>query len=130
MIVLDTHIWFWWIEVPAQLSPSQVGHIQAHEQTGLGVSVISCWELAKKFEKGKLTLPCSISHWITQALAYPGIQLISISPEIAVESCQLPQPIHGDPANQSIVATARIHSIPLLTADAKILNYPHVTLLT
>src|SRR2546429_160299 len=49
---------------------------------------------------------------------------------IAVGSTQLPQPFHRDPADQIIVATARTLGVPLLTADARILNYPHVTVLT
>jgi PIN domain nuclease of toxin-antitoxin system len=46
-----------------------------------------------------------------------------------VESTQLPGTFHRDPADQIIVATARIYNDPLLTADAKILSYPHVQLL-
>ena len=33
---------------------------------------------------------------------------------------------HRDPADQIIVATARIHDLPLLTVDTQILQYPHV----
>lgn len=46
-----------------------------------------------------------------------------------VMDTQLPGDFHRDPADQIIVATARIHDCPLLTVDDKILNYPHVKLL-
>lgn len=65
-----------------------------------------------------------------QALAYPGIKLLPLSPEIAIESTQLPGTFHKDPADQIIVATARINNCRLLTVDAKILSYAHVQLLT
>ncbi len=49
--------------------------------------------------------------------------------EIAVESTQLPGAFNRDPADQIIVATARVYNCALLTSDAKILPYPHVNVL-
>ena len=63
------------------------------------------------------------------ALIYPGIHLLKLTPEIAIESTRLPGEFHRDPADQIIVATARIHECSLLTVDDKILNYSHVQLL-
>ena len=63
------------------------------------------------------------------ALIYPGIRLLELTPEITIESTRLPGEFHRDPADQIIVATARIHACSLLTVDDKILNYPHVQLL-
>lgn len=67
--------------------------------------------------------------WIQQALAYPGVRLIELSLRICVESTQLPGEFHRDPADQIIVATARIMDAPLRTVDGKILEYPHVKLI-
>lgn len=61
-----------------------------------------------------------------QALSYPGVRLLELTPEIAVESTQLPDKFHRDPADQIIVATARLHNCSLLTSDGKLLDYPHV----
>jgi len=129
MILMDTHIWIWWIHNDARLTDSVREHIKANEDEGLGVSVFSCWEVAKLVELNKLTLHCSIDEWMDTALAYPGIQLVELTPEIAIESTQLPGGFHRDPADQIIVATARILDCPLLTVDDKILNYSHVKLL-
>ena len=63
-----------------------------------------------------------------EALAYPGVELIELSPRIAIESTQLPPPFHRDPADQILVATARHLSIPLITLDGQIRSYPHVKL--
>jgi PIN domain nuclease of toxin-antitoxin system len=49
-----------------------------------------------------------------------------LTPEIAIESTQLPGEFHRDPADQIIVATARIYNCPLLTSDKKIIDYPNV----
>ncbi len=129
MILLDTHIWVWWVHDDASLSTAYRSVLSAHEETGFGVSVISCWEVAKLAERKRLVLPCPVEEWIQQALAYPGVQLLNLTPEIAVESTQLPGEFHKDPADQIIVATARLFGRPLVTADEKILSYPHVQVL-
>ncbi len=129
MIILDTHIWVKWVLDENQLPTAFCDKIREHETDGLGLSVISCWEVAKLVELNRLTFEMDIYDWINQALSYPGIQLIEFSPRIAVESTQLPGEFHRDPADQIIVATARVHDCPLLTVDKKILNYEHVKLI-
>ena len=129
MIVLDTHIWIWWVDGSSQLTAQDQEWIEAYKSEGLGVSVISCWEVAKLVENGRLKLQCPVEQWLEQALAYPGVQLLQLTPRIAIESTQLPGSFHRDPADQMIVATARVWDCPLLTADDKILRYPHVRLL-
>jgi PIN domain nuclease of toxin-antitoxin system len=129
VILLDTHIWVWWVHGDARLTVDQRQHVINHETTGLGVSVISCWEVAKLVELNRLVLQGSVTEWIQKALAYPGVRLLYLTPRIAIESTQLPGTFHRDPADQIIVATARIRRCPLLTADARILNYPHVNTL-
>jgi len=128
MILLDTHIWVKWVLDESRLPDSVCKHILEHEEDGLGVSIISCWEVAKLAELKRLNFEMDMLDWIDRALSYPGIQLVEFSPRIAVESTQLPGVFHRDPADQ-IIATARIHACPLLTQDRKILDYPHVLLL-
>ena len=126
MIVLDTHIWVWWVHGDERLTKAQVESISANEKDVIGVSAISCWEIAKLVEYGRLDLPCLLEEWFEQALAYPGIQLLPLTPKIAIESTRLPGEFHPDPADQIMVATARAYSCKLMTSDEKILKYPHV----
>jgi PIN domain nuclease of toxin-antitoxin system len=126
MILLDTHIWVWWVDDSQQLTSTQRRVIQDNVGSGLGISGISCWEVAKLVEYGRLELACPIEAWMEQAVAHPGIQLLEVTPRIAIESTKLPESFHRDPADQIIVATARVYDIPLMTADSRILHYPHV----
>ena len=126
MIVLDTHTWVWWTLDPARLSEIQHQAITSNEEDSIGVSAISCWEIAKLCEYGRLELPVGLSEWFDAALAYPGISLLNLTPEIAIESTRLPGDFHRDPSDQIIVATARVHQCPLVTSDGKITDYPHV----
>ena len=125
MVVLDTHIWVWWIHGDRRLPAGVRAYLDAR-QTEVGISAISCWEVAKLVEYGRLTLPCPVAEWLDQALVYPGIRLLELTPRIIVESTQLPGTFHRDPADQLIVATARVYHCPLVTVDTKILAYSHV----
>jgi len=127
MIVLDTHIWIWWLHDTSLLTKSQKEVINENESNIIGISAISCWEIAKLVEYGRLELPFPISEWFKQAFRYPGLQLYDLTPEVAIESTQLPGDFHRDPADQIIVATTRLNDCPLITSDENILNYPHVT---
>lgn len=126
MIVLDTHIWIWWVNGGTQLTQEYQDYIQSQESHGLGISIISCWEVAKLVERNRLILSIPVDQWLDQALAYPGIYLLELTPNICVESTQLPGEFHRDPADQILVATARVYDCPLVTMDSKILSYIHV----
>ncbi len=77
-------------------------------------------------EYDRLSLPCPVDEWLDLALGYPGVRLLDPTPRIVVESTQLPGEFHRDPADQMIVAAARTCDCPLVTADDRILRYPHV----
>ena len=126
MILLDTHIWVWWVDDSQQITDRRRQVIQDNVSSGLGISAISCWEVAKLVQYGRLELACPLEEWMEQAVAYPGVQLLEFTPQIAIESTKLPGNFHRDPADQIIVATARVYDIPLLAADSRILQYPHV----
>ncbi len=76
--------------------------------------------------KGRIKVKIDPKHWLSNAIGNSGLLVIELTPEIAVESCNLPGDFHKDPADQIIVATARTHNLTLLTKDRKILDYPHV----
>jgi PIN domain nuclease of toxin-antitoxin system len=127
VIVLDTHAWVWWSDGGTQLPPDYLALIQAEAANGLGVCAISCWEVAKLVELGRLQLAVPVDQWLAQALQ-PPVQLLPLTPEVAVESSQLPGAFHRDPADQMIVATARVYDWPLVTLDRLIRAYPYVRL--
>jgi PIN domain nuclease of toxin-antitoxin system len=126
MIVLDTHVWVWLADESNRLTSAHQQKIDQHRASGLGVSAISCWEVAKLVEYKRLRLACTVEAWMEAALALPSIHLVELTPRIAIASAHLPGTFHRNPADQIIVATARIHDVELLTVDEKILKYPYV----
>ena len=125
MILLDTHIFVFWVNQSNQLRQQTLERID-HEPDGIGLSAISLWEIAKLVQVGRLQLSMPVEDWLEQALAYPKVMVVPLSPSIVVESTRLPQPFHKDPADELIVASARVLGCVLLTYDGKILDYPHV----
>ena len=95
----------------------------------LGLSAISPWEVAKKASLGKLSLSMPTREWILQSLASQGLRLLPLTPEISWEANHLPGDFHRDPADQIIVATARLHNLTLITGDRRVRGYRHVRLL-
>jgi PIN domain nuclease of toxin-antitoxin system len=127
VILLDTHIWIWWVSADPQLPSATALSIAQSAKSGIGVSAISCWEVAKLVETGRLKLTDSTDNWLALALQ-PPVVLIPLTPAVSCESCRLPQPFHRDPADQIIVATSRIYNYPLVTMDRLIRAYSHVKL--
>jgi PIN domain nuclease of toxin-antitoxin system len=128
VILLDTHIWIWWVSRADRLQRRHREVLDHGVDRAFGVSVISCWEVAKLVEYGRLKLDRAVGPWIEAALAQPGVALVQLTPQIVVESTQLPPPFHRDPADQLLVATARVLSCDFLTEDSKITAYPHIRL--
>ena len=60
VIILDTHIWIWWVAQHSRLTEPLQQLIKIHQANGLGVSIFSCWEVAKLVEKNRLQLSCSV----------------------------------------------------------------------
>ena len=126
MILLDTHIWIWWLHGDRKLTPFLRSILTREEKSGLKISMMSCWEVAKLAEYGRLSLDLPIKEWFQRALVCPEVEILPLTPEVIIESTKLPGKFHRDPIDQIIVATARIHGLSLLTIDEKILMYSHV----
>jgi PIN domain nuclease of toxin-antitoxin system len=125
--LLDTHAWVWWVTEDRRVSAVARRAIERSQaKDNLSLSLISVWEVAKKVEKAQLVLDRPVDQWIELALARPGLLLVELTRPILVESCKLPAPFHGDPADQLIVATARDRDAAIITKDERIRAYAHV----
>ena len=125
MIVLDTHVWIWWVSEPEKLSAEAKSAIEYAESGG--ICPISCWEISTKVAQGKLELDREVGLWVRHALARPALQLLDLTADIAVMAGQLGLAgFHGDPADRLIAATALCHGTQLVTKDQMIRDFPGV----
>jgi PIN domain nuclease of toxin-antitoxin system len=83
-------------------------------------------ELSRLIALSRLQLRKSLMDWFTCARLHLAFQDAPFSHSAAIDSYQLPDPFHKDPADRMLVATARELSCPLVTADDLILGYSHV----
>ena len=127
MIVLDTHAWIWFISNPDLLSKraQEVVNAGAKDKNIL-ISSISAWELALLVSKKRLKLTLDVSDWIAKSESLPFIQFAPVTNSIALKSVNLPLPLHPDPADRIIIATALSVGAPLVTKDKKLLGYAPV----
>lgn len=127
MIVLDTHVLVWWASGSQQLSSAMQKTIGEQLDGGrILVSSISAWEMAMLVAHDRIALSMDIGLWLEAVGQIEAVRFVPVDNEIGIKSCQLPGEFHKDPADRIIVATARQFAAPLLTADEKILAYPHV----
>jgi len=127
VIVLDTHIWIWWISSPEYLSESATVAIdQAVIEKGIVISSISTWEIALLVYKERLQLTIDVRDWVRKTEGLPFVRFIPVDNTISLRSVSLPDSFHPDPADRIITATAMTMGLPLVTKDDKILDYPHV----
>jgi len=125
LIVLDTHVWLFWVNDDRELI-SKKALTAINRAESLGVSVISCWEIAMLVAKRRLAFNMDVQDWVNQASKYPGIRLIGLDAEVAVLSTRLPGNFNGDPADRMIVATCMKHNVPLISKDKMIRSWGQI----
>lgn len=121
MILLDTCALLWLSIDQEQLTNKAKQAIEKYAGN-LYVSSISACEIGVKYSKGLLKLSSPALPWFEEALAWHGISEIPVNSKIAVQATLLP-PIHRDPADRIIIATAIEKSLTILTADRHIHAY-------
>jgi PIN domain nuclease of toxin-antitoxin system len=113
--VFDTHIWVW-----SAAGDPRAEKLREFSGTAI-ISAISQWEVSMLVMKGRLSLMPDEESWFSANLE-PPVSLAPLTAEISTASCRLPD-FHGDPADRIIVGTAIVLGIPLITADAKIIEW-------
>jgi len=124
MIVLDSHIWFWWINLEHHRLPSSLLAI-IENAPDIGVSPVSCFELALAHRRGRLELPLSAREWFDLALAGSNIELLPLTPTISARAVELSE-IHRDPFDRIIIATALEMDARLASIDGYFASYPEL----
>lgn len=124
-LLLDTHVWVWSQEQHEKLGRRAAHALLAPEHVNM-VCTISTLEIARLLAVDTLSLTVPLDTWIADSLRSLEATTLTVTHEIAAEAYSLPPVFHKDPAGRILVAAARIHQLTLLTADERILQYPHV----
>ncbi len=116
-LLLDTHIWLWNFQDPRRLRRRVFHHLQDRENE-LWLSPISTWEALTLNFKGRIHIKGDLAEWLARATA--GTREAPLTHEIALVARQLP--LHQDPADRILAATAEVLDLTLVTADERLLG--------
>lgn len=124
-LLLDTHVFIW-----CAIAPDQLGERCRDAITRLSnelhVSSVTTLEIAQLSWAGRLEIRGKVMPWFDRAIRALGGEIIDIDGAIAAGAYELPQPLHRDPADRILAATARLFDAHLVTADKRLLDYPHI----
>jgi PIN domain nuclease of toxin-antitoxin system len=120
-VLLDTHVWLWWVTEPERIPHSALSIIEDGRNEIL-LSVASSWEIAIKSAIGKLQLPEPPEDFVPRRLMRDGIGTLHIEHRHALHVARLP-PHHHDPFDRILIAQTQLEGIPIVTADPRFAPY-------
>lgn len=127
MILLDTHVWVWWLTSPDLLPPKAMRVIrEAMKAYRVAISSMSVWEIAMLCAKGRLEFATDYREFIRQTEKLAFVKFIQPDNTILLNSVELPDYLAKDPADRIIVATANHLSATLITKDEHMHTYRQV----
>lgn len=125
-LLLDTHIFLWFISRDARLSAAAQAHI-SDPQNDVYLSVASVWEAVIKHQLGKLPLPQPPEIYLPHQRQQHRIASLSLDETTIRFLPQLPS-LHRDPFDRILICQALQHNLTILTVDVAITAYPVVTM--
>jgi PIN domain nuclease of toxin-antitoxin system len=125
--LLDTHIWLWSAMQPERLS-RRVARALADQENELWLSPISVWELTLLCRKGRFRLQPDIPTWVANSISQLHLTEAPLTVEVPLAMSSLSFS-HADPADQFLVASAKVFGLILITADEKLNAIPGIKVL-
>lgn len=125
-LLLDTCAVIWLANGDPLRGDAEEMIVAAGLADGVFVSPISAWEIGMlsrpRAGRAVTFLPDPLT-WFARLMAGPGIRPAALTTEIAIAASQLPEPLHGDPADRLLIATARHMGLPIVTRDLRIIAF-------
>jgi len=121
-LLLDTSSFLWVILDAPELS-GQAIELFTDPDNEVYLSSVSTWEIAVKYELGKLPLPEAPEKFIPSQRAMHGIEPLPLDEESTLYLTKLPY-YHKDPFDRMLVCQAIVHGLVILTPDQLIQQYP------
>jgi PIN domain nuclease of toxin-antitoxin system len=121
-VLLDTHVIIWLAGGMVIQAAAREEIRRALAENTAFISAISVWEIAQLVVRGRVSMQMAPGQWIDQFLTTTGCSALPLTLESAIAAALLP-PIHRDPADRFLIATAVLNDLTLVTRDMKILDY-------
>jgi PIN domain nuclease of toxin-antitoxin system len=121
-ILLDTHVFLWYISAAPQL-PVAFRDAIRDPANEVYLSVASVWEAVIKYALGKLPLPEAPAEYLPRQREAHRIATLPVEEAAFVHLARLPL-LHRDPFDRILVAQALQHAMTLATVDDEARAYP------
>jgi PIN domain nuclease of toxin-antitoxin system len=121
-LLLDTCTFLWMVSEPERLSAEAASKLVDPDNEVL-LSAASVWEIAVKYELGKLMLDRPPERYVPEERARHGVTAHPIDEEATLRLHRLPA-VHRDPFDRILVCQAIVGSLSIVTPDAQIARYP------
>ncbi|MBU4528557.1 MAG: type II toxin-antitoxin system VapC family toxin [Hoeflea sp.] len=122
-LILDTCAMIW-ISQDEKIDETAAELVDAAAlDNSLSISAMSAWEMGMLVAKGRLPSRIPPLRWFNEFLDVSGVKIEDALPDILVASSFLPAPIHNDPMDRILIATARERDLTIVTRDRAILTY-------
>lgn len=119
-MLLDTCALLWLAQGGGKLSVDVCRQINSAPV--VYVSAISGFEIGIKYKKGKLLLPVAPTEWFTTIIDHHDLCILPLDLPVCLRSVEL-EPIHADPCDRFIIATAKLHKLNVVTTDTLFCKY-------
>jgi PIN domain nuclease of toxin-antitoxin system len=121
-ILLDTHVFLWFISGDSQLSTDVRDSIRDWDNE-VYLSAISVWEAIVKYQLGKLPLPEHPKTYLPKQRDLHQISSLTLDESSVIQLAKLP-PLHRDPFDRMLICQALQNSLTIATVDAAVRAYP------
>jgi PIN domain nuclease of toxin-antitoxin system len=121
-ILLDTHIFLWFISGDSRLS-TDVREVIRTPDNEIYLSVVSVWESIVKYQLGKLPLPESPETYLPKQRNLHQIASLALDESSVAQLAKLP-PLHRDPFDRMLICQAVQNGLIIATVDAAVRAYP------
>lgn len=123
MVILDTHIWLWWLLGDGALKSFERKALDGLAERGeISISWVTIWETEMLERKGRISLEPNIFNWMEIATTPEVSKVIPVNTDVVLGQKKLPKSFHSDPADRLITSTSMLTEYALATYDRRILE--------
>ncbi len=120
-ILLDTHIFLWFISADIRLS-TDVREAIRDPDNEVYLSAVSVWEAIVKYQLGKLPLPEPPEIYLPKQRDIHQIVSLALDESSVAQLANLP-PLHCDPFDRMLICQALQNGLTIATVDAAVRAY-------
>jgi len=120
-ILLDTHIFLWFISGDTQLS-TDVRDAVRDPDNDVYLSAVSVWEAIAKYQLGKLPLPENPKTYLPKQRDLHQIASLALDESSVIQLAKLPS-LHRDPFDRMLICQALQNGLTIATVDTAVRAY-------